>query len=118
MNLVLPYSFAFSWCYLTFAAKKTTLEKRVKELEESLATRNAEAKKVAKDVTAREEQFVNHVAFLTQNVRGEYLLYFVFFFKSQFALLICVPCFDVMHRRLVFQRPWIRRVTRCHLTEL
>ena len=59
------------------AAKKTTLEKRVKELEESLATRNAEAEKVAKDAAAREEQFVNRVAFLTQNVRGKFLLLFV-----------------------------------------
>ena len=49
----------------------------MKELEESLATRNAEAEKVAKDATAREEQFVNRVAFLTQNVRGKYLLLFV-----------------------------------------
>ena len=51
-----------------FVAEKTALEKRVKELEESLATRNVEAEKVAKDATAREEQFVNRVAFLTQNV--------------------------------------------------
>ena len=51
----------------------------MKALEESLATRNAEAEKVAKDATAREEQFVNRVAFLTQNVRGKYLLHFVFF---------------------------------------
>ena len=51
-----------------FAAEKTALEKRMKELEESLATRNTEAEKVAKDAAAREEQFVNRVAFLTQNV--------------------------------------------------
>ena len=76
MNLVLPYSFAFSWCYLTFAAEKTALEKRVKELEESLATRNTEAEKVAKDATAHEEQFVNRVAFLTQNVRGKFFTTF------------------------------------------
>ena len=43
----------------------------MKELEETLATRNTEAEKAAKDATAREEQFVNRVAFLTQNVRGE-----------------------------------------------
>ena len=36
----------------------------MKELEESLATRNAEAEKVAKDAASREEQFVNRVAFL------------------------------------------------------
>ena len=51
-----------------FVIEKAALEKRVKELEESLATRNAEAEKVAKDTAAREEQFVNRVAFLTQNV--------------------------------------------------
>ena len=70
---------AFPWCYLAFAAKKTTLEKRVKELEETLATRNAEAEKVAKDATVREEQFVNRVAFLTQNVLGKYLRHYTLF---------------------------------------
>ena len=58
---------------ICFAAEKSVLEKHVKELEETLATRNTEAEKTAKDATAREEQFVNRVAFLTQNVRGEYL---------------------------------------------
>ena len=56
-----------------YAAEKSVLEKRVKELEEALATRNTEAEKSAKDATVREEQFVNRVAFLIQNVRGEYL---------------------------------------------
>ena len=55
-----------------YVAEKSTLEKRVKELEETLATRNMEAEKAAKDANAREEQFVNRVAFLTQNVRGEF----------------------------------------------
>ena len=63
--------------YYFFVAEKGELEKRVKELEESLATRNAEAEKVAKDAAAREEQFVNHVAFLTQNVQGKILTLFV-----------------------------------------
>ena len=54
-----------------YVAEKSALQKRVKELEETLATRNTKAEKAAKDATAREEQFVNHVAFLTQNVRGE-----------------------------------------------
>ena len=63
-------------CYF-FVAEKDALEKRVKELEESLATRNAEAEKVAKDAAAREEQFMNHMAFLTQNVRGKLLPHFV-----------------------------------------
>lgn len=41
--------------YHCFVAEKGALEKRVKELEESLATRNTEAEKVAKDAAAREE---------------------------------------------------------------
>ena len=49
----------------------------MKELEESLTTRNVEAEKVAKDTAAREEQFVNRVAFLMQNVRGKFLSFFV-----------------------------------------
>ena len=61
----------------------------MKELEESLATRNTEAEKVAKDATAREEQFVNRVAFLTQNVRGKYLLHFVFFSSRNLFCSLC-----------------------------
>ena len=53
-----------------FAVEKATLEKRVKELEESLASKDTEAEKVAKDAAAREAEFVNRAAFLTQNVRG------------------------------------------------
>ena len=58
-------------------AEKEALEKRVKELEESLATRNTEAEKVAKNAAAREAEFVNRVAFLTQNVRGTVSICFV-----------------------------------------
>ena len=50
------------------AAEKSALEKRVKELEETLATPNTEAEKAAQDATVRDEQFVNRVAFLAQNV--------------------------------------------------
>ena len=57
---------------ICYAAEKSALEKRVKELEETLATRNTEAEKAAKDATVCEEQFVNRVAFLTQNVRGKH----------------------------------------------
>ena len=46
----------------------------MKELEETLATRNTEVETAAKDATVREEQFVNRVAFLTQNVQGKYSL--------------------------------------------
>ena len=53
------------------AVEKATLEKRVKELEESLASKDTEAEKVAKDAAAREAEFVNRAAFLTQNVRGK-----------------------------------------------
>ena len=73
---------------ICYAVEKSALEKRVKELEETLATRNTEAEKVAKDATVCEEQFVNRVAFLTQNVRGEYLcLLFVYFSLSIHDLL-------------------------------
>ena len=54
-----------------FVAEKEALEKRVKELEESLAIQNTEAEKVAKDTAAREAEFVNRAAFLIQNVRGK-----------------------------------------------
>ena len=56
-----------------FAVEKATLEKRVKELEESLASKNTEAEKAAKDAAIREAEFVNRAAFLTQNVRGKIL---------------------------------------------
>ena len=72
-------------CFLT--PEKTALEKRVKELEESLATRNAEAEKVTKDTAAREEQFVNRVAFLTQNVRGKFFDALCCLFELQIAVL-------------------------------
>ena len=60
---------------ICFAAEKSALEKRVKELEETLATRNTEVEKAAKDATVCEELFVNRVAFLTLNVRGKHLRY-------------------------------------------
>ena len=59
---------------ICYSAEKSALEKRVKELEETLATRNTEVEKAAKDATVHEEQFVNRVAFLTQNVQGKHLL--------------------------------------------
>ena len=66
------YAHCFSCVfYPCFVAEKETLEKRVKELEESLATRSMEAEKVAKDAAARKAEFVNRAAFLTQNVRGK-----------------------------------------------
>ena len=70
MLTVLPFVL-----YSCFAAEKEALEKRVKELEESLATRNMEAEKVAKDAAAREAEFVNRVAFLIQNVQGKMFLH-------------------------------------------
>ena len=57
------------------AVEKATLEKRVKELEESLASKNTESEKVAKDAAAREAEFVNRAAFLIQNVRGKMFLH-------------------------------------------
>ena len=58
-----------------FVAEKEALEKRVKELEDSLASKNTEAEKVAKDTAAREAEFVNCAAFLTQNMRGKMFLH-------------------------------------------
>ena len=60
----------------------------MKELEESLATRNAEAEKVAKDAAAREEQFVNRVAFLTQSVRGKILICFCVYSSLRRVMII------------------------------
>ena len=54
-----------------FAVEKATLEARVKELEESLASKHTEAEKAAKDAAAREAEFINRAVFLTQNVRGK-----------------------------------------------
>ena len=39
-----------------------------------LAARDAEAKKVTESAAAREEQFVDRVAFLARNMQGEYSL--------------------------------------------
>ena len=104
------------YCY--FVAEKEALEKRVKELEESLATRNTEAEKVAKDAAAREEEFVNRVAFLTQNVRGKISIRFVRYSTVHRIMLIFAPLYNFVQRQRFFQRLWIRRVTRCHSTRL
>ena len=49
----------------------------MKELEEMIATRDAETDKVAKAAAVREEQFVDRASFLAQNVRGKYSLCFL-----------------------------------------
>ena len=59
---------------LFYAVQKSSLESRVKELEEMLATRDAETEKVAKTAVVREKQFVDRVAFLAHNVQGKYSL--------------------------------------------
>ena len=75
-----------------YVAEKSALEKCVKELEETLATRNTEAEKAAKDATAREEQFVNRVAFLSPRMCEvsifEYL--FVYLFSLSKRDLLCL----------------------------
>ena len=104
-----------------YVAEKSALEKRVKELEETLATRNTEAEKSAKDVTVREEQFVNRVAFLAQNVQGKHsfsLFHALLSFSAQFSLLTCCLCFDSLQKQLAFQRRRTPRVTRCHSSKL
>ena len=77
-----------------FVAEKKALEKCVKELEESLATRNTEAEKVAKDAAAREAEFVNRVAFLTQNVRGKISIRFVRYSTVHRIMLIFAPFYN------------------------
>ena len=102
-----------------FAVEKATLEKRVKELEESLASKNTEAEKAAKDAAIREAEFVNRAAFLTQNVRGKILpasstrmhAYGCAYFEFLFALTFAQKQHDS-------QRLWIRRVAECHSTQL
>ena len=59
----------------------------MKELEELLATRNTEVEKAAKDAAVREVQFVDHVAFLAQNVLGKYSLCL-----SCIAVFLCLIC--------------------------
>ena len=81
-----------------FVAEKEALEKRVKELEETLATRNMEAEKVAKDAAAREAEFVNRVAFLTQNVRGKVLLCFVHYPNVFRVLCLCLLHCIILYR--------------------
>ena len=113
MLTVLPFVL-----YSCFAAEKEALEKRVKELEESLATRNMEAEKVAKDTAAREAEFVNRVAFLTQNVRGKISICSAHYSTAHRIMLIFVPLYNFVQRQRVFQCLWIRRVTRCRSTRL
>ena len=86
------------------AAEKSALEKWVKDLEETLATRNTEAEKAAKDATVREEQFMNRVAFLAQNVRGKHSLCLsctsVFSLRNLFRSLfvfVLIPCRSRSH---------------------
>ena len=79
---------------VTAAVEKATLEKRVKELEESLASKDAEAEKVAKDTAAREAEFVNRAAFLTQNVRGKMFLSTLSIYPNAYGVMLTlVPLF-------------------------
>ena len=76
---------------VTVAVEKATLEKRVKELEESLASKDTEAEKVAKDAAAREAEFINRAAFLTQNMRGK--IFSVCFIHSNACIWLCLLLF-------------------------
>ena len=69
----MTFLFASYEC-LFYAVEKSALETRVKELEEMVATRDAETEKVAKAAAVRGEQFVDHVAFLAHNMQGKYSL--------------------------------------------
>ena len=111
---VLLYSVAI------FVVEKATLEKRVKELEESLASKNTEAEKVATDVAAREAEFVNRAAFLTQNVRGK--IFFVYFIHSNaciwFVLTFISFALTFVQKQHASQHLWIRRVAGCRSMRL
>ena len=109
--------FLFVFCHC-FVAEKEALEKRVKELEESLATQNTEAEKVAKDTAAREAEFVNRAVFLTQNVRDKISICFVRSSMVHRVMLILVPLYNFVQKQHAFQHLWIRRVTRCRSTRL
>ena len=119
VNFALLYSLFFFSCFCrNFVAEKEALEKRVKELEESLATRNTEAEKVAKDTAAREAEFVNRAAFLTQNVRGKISICFVRCSMVHTVMLTLVPLYNFVQKQHAFQHLWIRRATRCRSTLL
>ena len=62
----------------------------MKELEESLASKDAEAEKVAKDTAAREAEFVNRAAFLIQNVRGKIFCLSIFPVYSNVCIGLCL----------------------------
>ena len=79
--------------FTVFVAEKEALEKRVKELEDSLASKNTEAEKVAEDAAAREAEFVNRAAFLTQNVRGKILCLSILHVRSNVCIGLCLLLF-------------------------
>ena len=88
----------FLYSVPVFVAEKEALEKRVKELEESLALQNTEAEKVAKDTAAREAEFVNRAAFLTQNVRGK-----IFCMLCPFIRMYIGLCLLLFHCIILFR---------------
>ena len=104
-----------------FAVEKATLEKRVKELEESLASKNTEAEKVAKDAAAREAEFVNRAAFLTQNVRGKiFLSTLCCLFECMYGVMLTFVSviLTFVQKQHASQHLWIRRVAGCRSTQL
>ena len=103
------------FCFF-FAVEKATLEKRVKELEESLASKDTEAEKVAKDAAAREAEFVNRVAFLTQNVRGKTSICSVRYLTVHRTMLTFAPLYNFVQRQRVSHLLLICRVIGCRST--
>ena len=104
-----------------FAVEKATLEGRVKELEESLASKNTEAEKPAKEAAAREAEFINRAAFLTQNVRGKIFRLSILPVYSnvyRVMLIFVSAIFAFVQKQHASQHLWIRRVAECHSTQL
>ena len=83
----------FLFLSVIVAVEKATLEKRVEVLEESLASKDTEAEKVAKDAAAREAEFVSRAAFLTQNVRGKIFCLSIFPVYSNVCIGLCLLLF-------------------------
>ena len=105
----------------TVPVEKATLEKRVKELEEALASKDTEAENVAKDAAAREAEFVNRAAFLTQNVRGKIFCLTILPVYSnvyRVMLIFVSAMFSFVQKQHASPHLWIRRVAECHSTRL
>ena len=99
--------FLMFFCILLplFAVEKATLE----------------AEKAAKDAAAREAEFINRAAFLTQNVRGKIFRLSILPVYSnvyRVMLIFVSAIFAFVQKQHASQHLWIRRVAECHSTQL